>query len=533
MGIPQILNNSDIPTLLCYYESGDEEQKNYCKKLIKYLNANGQINTEIKESNNFSIIFSYNFITHMIKTDSNLSDESIFAIIRTINNIYTLPYGNSLYQPQYNYNYLQNFNNNKHLRAINLFQPTKQKNLEDLKKKILDDEMNKRKKLSSQNIEKDEKINKELENMCNIGKIIKREIKEEKRKNPNNYIEVKDAIKLENQDKELFALALMGSILNENGTEVIIENNNNSEDDKLGENITFLQFISNGFIQKKKYDLHFDFGHGKNEELLNNKNEYEKFKNDLLEKLSLDYKIPKNQIIVTFPQRGSFRVQVIFQSDEFNNLDINEFKQKFQNDINFPQLNHLKEIHKTGIMEGCKLSKKQLDSRGNRFDGWPDNENRGKKPYYSPKGWIGIGLRVMDKYDNGNNNWIGMKNLDDEWCVAYHGVARNKDSKEVQKITGLIVNSTFKAGQNQVHEKHQDIYHPGSLVGNGVYITPKVEIAQQYSGYTVINNKKYQTVLMVRVKPESIRGCSDQIDYWVVNGTPDEIRPYRILYKEC
>ena len=238
--------------------------------------------------------------------------------------------------------------------------------------------MNKRKKLSSQNIEKDEKINKELKNICNIGKIIKREIKEEKRKNPNNYIEVKDAIKLENQDKELFALALMGSILNENGTEVIIENNNNSEDDKLGENITFLQFISNGFIQKKKYDLHFDFGHGKNEELLNNKNEYEKFKNDLLEKLSLDYKIPKNQIIVTFPQRGSFRVQVIFQSDEFNNLDINEFKQKFQNDINFPQLNHLKEIHKTGIMEGCKLSKKQLDSRGNRFDGWPDNENRGK-----------------------------------------------------------------------------------------------------------------------------------------------------------
>ena len=36
---------------------------------------------------------------------------------------------------------------------------------------------------------------------------------------------------------------------------------------------------------------------------------------------------------------------------------------------------------------------------------------------------------------------------------------------------------------------------------------------------------------MVRVKPEAIRECSDSGDYWVVNGTTDEIRPYRILYK--
>ena len=38
---------------------------------------------------------------------------------------------------------------------------------------------------------------------------------------------------------------------------------------------------------------------------------------------------------------------------------------------------------------------------------------------------------------------------------------------------------------------------------------------------------------MVRVKPEAIRGCEDSEDYWVVNGTTDEIRPYRILYKKC
>ena len=38
---------------------------------------------------------------------------------------------------------------------------------------------------------------------------------------------------------------------------------------------------------------------------------------------------------------------------------------------------------------------------------------------------------------------------------------------------------------------------------------------------------------MVRVKPDAIRQCECYKDYWVVNGTTDEIRPYRILYKAC
>ena len=85
-------------------------------------------------------------------------------------------------------------------------------------------------------------------------------------------------------------------------------------------------------IEKKKYELHFDLGHQRNQEILENKNKYEEFKENLKEKLSKDYNIPKEKIIVTFPQKGSFSVQVIFQSDKFNDLNLNEFKQKFRND---------------------------------------------------------------------------------------------------------------------------------------------------------------------------------------------------------
>ena len=37
---------------------------------------------------------------------------------------------------------------------------------------------------------------------------------------------------------------------------------------------------------------------------------------------------------------------------------------------------------------------------------------------------------------------------------------------------------------------------------------------------------------MLRVKPDAIRGFSDSINYWVLDGTINEMRPYRILYKE-
>ena len=40
-------------------------------------------------------------------------------------------------------------------------------------------------------------------------------------------------------------------------------------------------------------------------------------------------------------------------------------------------------------------------------------------PYNPPLGWIGIGLNVWDKYDDGDNTWIGMSNAKGEWCVAY------------------------------------------------------------------------------------------------------------------
>ena len=122
--------------------------------------------------------------------------------------------------------------------------------------------------------------------------------------------------------------------------------------------------------QKKKYNLKFDFGEKKNEEYLNDKEKFEELKEQLKEKLNKDYNISKDKIIVTFPQKGSLTVQVIFQDVEFNNLEKDEFISKFKNDPEFSELQNLKEIHSDTLLGGCKLKKNQLDSRGNRVEGW-------------------------------------------------------------------------------------------------------------------------------------------------------------------
>ena len=378
--------------------------------------------------------------------------------------------------------------------------------------------------------------NKILEDICNYGNILKNQIKMEKILNPQRFVDINTALNSTKNDNELFALGLLGKFLQKSGIDVVIEKekNKNENEEEKDENLTSLELITTGMTQKIKYDLHFDFGVTKNEIYLVDGNEFEKLKEKIKRKISKDYNIPKNEIIVTYPQKGSLSVQVIFENDKFNDLNLDDFKSKFKNDKEFQELNNLKEIHKDVLISVCKLSKNQLDSRGNRYDGWGENEKRGNMPYDPPKGWIGIGLNVLDKYDNGDNTWIGMENIKGEWCVAYHGVGQLEEPNKVKDIVSKIIGDKFKPGMGQVHEDCDDNNHPGKKVGKGVYCTPHIKTAEDYSGTSEINGQKYKTVLMVRVKPDAIRCCNCEYakDYWVVDGTNNEIRPYRILYKK-
>jgi hypothetical protein len=59
--------------------------------------------------------------------------------------------------------------------------------------------------------------------------------------------------------------------LEDMGIITAIEKNPSQNEEEQNKANTVLEFITNGMIEKPKYNLHFDFGEERNEELLNNK----------------------------------------------------------------------------------------------------------------------------------------------------------------------------------------------------------------------------------------------------------------------
>lgn len=388
------------------------------------------------------------------------------------------------------------------------------------------------------------KLKEILEDMCVLGNIMKEEIIEEQKDNPEKFISIDDALKEENE-KTLFCLGILAKNLENMGIITAIEKNpSNDVDDQEASNI-LLQFITSGILQKPKLDFHFDFGRERNNQLLDDKDEQEKFNNKLKKKLSIEYNIPEDKIIVTNAQRGSYKVQVIFESEEFNqkNIDINKFKNNCTTQ-EFEELKKLKEIHEGLIIEGCKLDPNMLDSRGNKESGWKENEKRGGYPYSPPIGWKGYGLKVMDIYDEGNNDWIAKDGNPNEWAVAYHGIGTRLGGT-VENATRQILMGGFKSADGQAYKdytndnpnyKCEDKEPDNSkTIGDGVYCSPDPKNMYLFAKKTnpiKANKKQYFMGFMMRVKPDKIRFSNSRKDYWVLDGTKDQMRPYRIMIKE-
>ena len=104
----------------------------------------------------------------------------------------------------------------------------------------------------------EEKVKEVLEDMCVLGSIMKEEIIEEKQKNPEKFISIEEATKEEKKNDSTFCLGLLAKNLENLGITTAIEKNANQEEESEGASNTVLQFIMNGMIEKKKYNLHFD-----------------------------------------------------------------------------------------------------------------------------------------------------------------------------------------------------------------------------------------------------------------------------------
>ena len=233
---------------------------------------------------------------------------------------------------------------------------------------------------------------------------------------------------------------------------------------------------------------------------------------------------------MTNPKLGSYKITAIIKKAKFNELSIQQLKKELLKEQEFKKI---KEIEKNILLSGCKLNPNMLDSKGNNKDGgWGINEKRGGFPYFHPQGWIGYGLNVIDRFDDGDNIWLDYHNYEGEWAVAYHGVGSLLGQNEILNVINEISVNNLKSGLRQQYKDSNDAFHPGEKVGVGVYVTPQPNIMDGYCGVVNCEGKRYKLAFMTRVMPEKIRCPENKKDYWVINGTNNEVRPYRILIKE-
>ena len=399
-------------------------------------------------------------------------------------------------------------------------------------------------------------LNNLLKDMDSFGDIIKNNIEREKISNPNKFISVDEALSYNDQNNfnsnsnnfgmgnmmyvnkftndpknDFYVLAVLKTALECEGCTCEIERDLPQMNEEK-EAYTAVQFIVNGMYKFKKYKFIFDFGEEKNNILLSNQMEQNKFNITLAYKLKSLLNVDIKDIVMTNPRKGSYKITAVIKKSNFNELMDNQLLNQLNQKQEYN--NHLINVEKSILLNGCKLNRAMLDKRGDRNSGWGINELRGGKPYNPPLGWTGFGLRVLDRYDGGDNTWIDFKNNPGEWSVAYHGIGAslsgqvNLNNLGNPSFNNMMLNTVFR----QQFKDEGDRYHPNQKVGEGVYMTPYPNIMEQYCNTYNIQGKKYKIGLMCRVMPDKIRCPTSTEDYWVINGTDNEVRPYRILIKE-
>ena len=323
--------------------------------------------------------------------------------------------------------------------------------------------------------------------------------------------------------------------------------NNYCEDEKNidGKIISALQYIFKG-ISMDYNDIDFN----SSDELYTKADEdfdkdFDKIKNKLLyfinivskENIELNSTII-NTIVKNFCNYLSIEKDNIFilMNHEMDNFVKHNNITKI-NYNNFERKNHISDksyelqlLYDDYLSHQCDIPKKFFDYRGNTLN--PNssyNLFRGTEKYYPPYGWIGIGLNVLGQYDNGNDEWLTNKTNSSEWAIAYTGLSPRNSTSLIKKLLKyIIVKKKLNIAISKINCESNDKRNWGK-VGKGIYLTPNIRIAEQYTNIISFNNKTYKVLFMARVYIKGIREPENSY-FWVLD--EKNIRIYRILFKE-
>ncbi len=188
-------------------------------------------------------------------------------------------------------------------------------------------------------------------------------------------------------------------------------------------------------------------------------------------------------------------------------------------------------IRKKNLLESVKFYLDFFDNKYNRLENNWERENfkRGGEKYNPPYFYKGFALRVLNKFDNGNNSWLDNNGNENEWAIGYHWIGKGN---EFNKLLNII-KENLKSGPGQLFEYLPNIRDKNnSQIGIGVYLANDINEAEKYSDVVIVGQKRVKFIVMCRVNPKKIRETGNYPINWIVDDNYDSLRPYRILVKE-
>ena len=164
-------------------------------------------------------------------------------------------------------------------------------------------------------------------------------------------------------------------------------------------------------------------------------------------------------------------------------------------------LNKIKDIGKLKSFIKDKIGIENFDYKGNSLNfNSSQNIKRGTEKYHPPYGWIGIGLKVIGKYNE--DDWLKINNKSSKWAIAYHPISSLNLIKKILK-EGLI------PGEFQGKKNENDKRNYGKKVGIGNYLYQDIKVAEDKANIINLNGKRYKFIFMSRMKISEIREPED------------------------
>ena len=363
------------------------------------------------------------------------------------------------------------------------------------------------------NIYESNEISEILEIINKIGKLLKKIINYEKEKK-DNFISIQDAI--ESNNIVLKFLGVLGEEYNKNNVYSIIEKE--SEDTDLIDGI-FKVFLSTYCILPK-YEIKINSDTFKST-FSEDPKQWVQFINDIKAKISNKFNIPESKIYIISYRIDLLEFSIVILDNPFINL------QRYEKSYSIL-------VRNRSLLEYVKLSPDFFEREFNRdINDWDKNNLRkGGEKYTPPIGWKGFALKVLNKFDNSDNSWLGNEGKDGEWAIAFHGIGKGN---VFPKLINIVLHN-LKEGQCQLYAglKNSRDKLNNSYIGRGVYLSPDIEEAEKYTEKIKLGERKsyFQFIIMCRVRPDKIRVSKGYPYNWILDGNFDCIRPYRILVKE-